>query len=271
LERTRTELIAMGIREPKIEQSDFRDLLCAEVASAPYPLSAGSFAEFQKAAAAARPVAESYLLATARAEQIAGPRGPTLADQLLARPVGEQMLRIAMTWGEGDMRDAPPLPPDAKAVLLARLVAATAARDHANTAWLKAIVEKQGWPTVAEVGEHASHEAWLLVQHADADPPFQLKVLRLMEPLAASGGVSKADYAYLYDRTMLKLTGKQRYATQATCRAGKRVPQPLEDEAAVATRRAEMGLNRLADYMAMMEKTFGPCPPDPPGPAPAKR
>jgi hypothetical protein len=35
-----------------------------------------------------------------------------------------------------------------------------------------------------------------------------------MEPLVAQGEVTKQNYAYLYDRIMLKLAGKQRYATQ---------------------------------------------------------
>ncbi len=43
-----------------------------------------------------------------------------------------------------------------------------------------------------------------------------------MEPLILSGEVSKGDYAYLYDRVMLKISGKQRYGTQAMCLDGKR-------------------------------------------------
>jgi beta-glucosidase len=46
-----------------------------------------------------------------------------------------------------------------------------------------------------------------LVQHADDDPVFQLKMLRLMEPLAAGGQVSPRNYALLYDRVMLQMVG----------------------------------------------------------------
>jgi hypothetical protein len=134
--RTRAELRAMGIADPKLEQSDFREPLCAEVASAAFPVAARSFAAFQREAAAARPVAETWLLATRLAEEIGGPRGPGLADRLLARPLGEQMIRFAMSWGEGELKDAPKLSPDGKAILISRLAAAAAVRDRRNTEWL---------------------------------------------------------------------------------------------------------------------------------------
>ncbi|HEU0098616.1 MAG TPA: DUF6624 domain-containing protein [Allosphingosinicella sp.] len=262
LARTRAELQAMGIAEPKLAQSDFREALCAEVASAPR-VSARSFAAFQREAAAARPIAETWLLATRLAEEKGGPRGPALADRLLARPLGEQMLRTAMSWGDGEMKDAPALSADAKAILLSRLSAAVAVLDRRNTEWLKKVVDAEGWPTLSKVGPAASQQAWLLAQHADADPAFQLRVLRLMEPMALEGEVSKPNYAYLYDRVMLKLSGKQRYATQMTCKDGKRVPQPLEDEKTVGAGRAAMQLEPLPEYMASMRALYGECPPAP--------
>ncbi len=88
----------------------------------------------------------------------------------------------------------------------------------------------------------------------------QLQALRLMEALLRSGEVSKQNYAYLYDRVMLKISGKQRYATQATCRSGRLVPQPIENEARIAALRGEAGLEPLADYLAKMQKSFGNCP-----------
>jgi hypothetical protein len=228
----------------------------------PYGIEYKSFGAFQEAVAAATPVADTYLMATAHAEQMGGPRGPTLADALLARPLGEQMLRVALGWGQGQASNAPMLPPAVKAVVLARLGAAMTQKDRANTAWLKRLVEAEGWPKISQVGERAAQQAWLLVQHADANPAFQLKALRLMEPLAASGEVSKSNYAYLYDRVMLKIAGKQRYGTQAMCSGGKRGLQPLEDESAVERLRAEAGLEPVARYMTQLQTSFGDCPPD---------
>jgi hypothetical protein len=257
----RAKLRAMGIADAELTGAPVSDPLCTEAGFAPYLPDVHSWAEFQRDVAAARPVVGAYLLAVRRAEEIGGPRGPTLADALLARKLGEQMLRFGMTWGEGEMKDAPPLSPDVKAIVVARLAAATMQRDHANTEWLKAIVAKQGWPRISVVGERAAGAAWLLVQHADADPAFQLRVLRLMKPLIAINEVSKKDYAYLYDRVMLKLTGKQLYATQMrACANGRRQPQPLDDPPNVDARRKAMGLDSLADYEEQMTKLLGPCP-----------
>lgn len=180
------------------------------------------------------------------------------------RPVTEQMLRYAMGWGEGNQGDAPPLRPGQRAIVLAALSVATARVDRANTEWLKQEVATGGWPSISRVGERPSVEAWLLVQHADADPVFQLQALRLMAPLDAKHDLPPTNYAYLYDRVMLKLAGKQRYATQVTCAAGGRVPLPLEDDA-VANWRQKAGMKSLADYIGGMNQSFGPCPPEPVG------
>ena len=59
---------------------------------------------------------------------------------------------------------------------------------------------------------------------------------------------------------MLKITGKQRYGTQVTCAAGMRVPQPLEDEAQLASRRASVNLQPIGDYLKFMDEHSGNCP-----------
>jgi hypothetical protein len=125
-----------------------------------------------------------------------------------------------------------------------------------------AAVAQHGWPTKSAYGEPPAFQAWLLAQHADHDPLLQLEVLRLMEPLAERGEVSKSNHAFLHDRIMLKLTGEQRYGTQVHCVDGKRRPRPLEDEAALDGLRAGAGLEPEADYLAAMDRLFGPCPPE---------
>lgn len=257
----RAKLGAMGFADPRLEGWSYADPLCASVASMPWGMDRRSFVRFAQAVAVARPIADTYLAAVRTAEEAGGPRSPKLTDALLARPLAEQMLRFALGWGEGVMKDAPPLAPDVKSIVTARLGVALAERDRANTRWLKQVVAERGWPRISEVGEPASAQAWLLVQHADADPAFQLEALRLMEPLAKTGEVSRRNHAYLHDRVMLKLTGKQRYATQLTCEKGRRVPLPLDDERAMPGRRAEAGLEPLAAYLAQMRELAGDCPP----------
>ena len=54
-----------------------------------------------------------------------------------------------------------------------------------NTARMKGIVDEHGWPGRSLAGEDGANAAWLLVQHADADPAFQERCLALMEAAAA--------------------------------------------------------------------------------------
>lgn len=218
------------------------------------------FAEFEAALREAKPVADTYIAAARLAEARALGNAASFAETLTARTIGEQMLRLAMSWGREPLADVPELSPDAGMVMRGLLSAAMARSDRANTAWLKAQVEEKGWPRISEVGEKAASASWLLTQHADLDPVFQLRALRLMEPLVAEGEVSKPNYAYLYDRIMLKLTGKQRYGTQwGACEGDVRRLQPLEDAARLAELRAEMGLQTIEDYRRMMDQAAGPC------------
>jgi hypothetical protein len=233
----------------------------------PYLTDTSSFAAFQRELAAVQPIVDTYFATVVIAEEASEPHDQeaTLARQLEARPVGEQMVRMGLNWARGTRPDSPTLTPMGRQIFEGRLSAAMIARDHANTEWLKGIIAERGWPKKSEVGKEAASNAWLLAQHADADPMFQLQVLRLMEPLVPQGEVSQQNYAYLYDRIMLKVAGKQRYGTQATCVGGHFVPQPLEDEASLDRLRGEVGLPPIAEYMELMENTYGTCqePPKP--------
>lgn len=226
-----------------------------------------SFAAFQRELAAVQPISGAYFATVAMAEEASAPhdRDASLARQLEARPVGEQVVRYGLSWSRGARPDSPTLTPMGRQIFEGRLSAAMIARDHVNTEWLKRVIAEHGWPTISAVGKEAASNAWLIAQHADADPLFQLQVLRLMEPLVAPGEVSQQNYAYLYDRIMLKLAGKQRYGTQATCGGGHFVPQALENEGELDRLRGEVGLPPIADYMELMEKSYGTCqePPKP--------
>lgn len=260
--RIERELTTMGVAPSKLPPAPYQNPLCRDVTSSAGVAYDGwpSFAAFSADLRTAEPIAGAFLWATATAVDIGGPRGEDLAQKLLARPLGEQILRFGTGWGEGEASVAPKLSPGVRAIVVSRIGMAIGRSDYVNTEYLKSIVDKQGWPKVSAVGERAANAAWLLVQHADDDPLFQLRALRLMEPMVASGEVSKQNHAYLYDRVMLKIAGTQRYATQMTCEASQRVPQPLEDANAVDRRRAEAGLSSLAEYQQQMTRMFGKCP-----------
>ncbi|HEY6816361.1 MAG TPA: DUF6624 domain-containing protein [Croceibacterium sp.] len=255
----RQELAARGYRDAKLETTLVGPLVCRQAFMRPNVDATDTYAVFAQEAAAAVPVAEAYLFAVRVAQEAGGPRGPGLAEQLLARPLAEQVVRTAVSWGEGMAAGAPELTPIAREIVRSRLMGEIAALDTANALWLKDIVAREGWPEVSAVGEKAADEAWLLVQHADHDPVFQLDALLLMEPLVAQREVSPRNFAYLYDRVMLKLAGKQRYATQFTCIDGKWGPQPIEDEAAVDRLRREAQMETLAENVARMDASYGRC------------
>jgi len=95
--------------------------------------------------------------------------------------------------------------------------------------------------------------AWLLVQHADADPEFQAYCLELMKDAYESGEVRGQDLAYLTDRVLVNQGKKQLYGTQFwTPPGGKIQPRPIEDEAKLDERRSKMGLGLFAEYKKMM-------------------
>ncbi|TPW20655.1 MAG: hypothetical protein FD126_1470 [Elusimicrobia bacterium] len=124
------------------------------------------------------------------------------------------------------------------------------ALDQRNTAELKALLAPRDWFTVGDFGARADEDAWLLVQHADLDVAFQKDVLRRLEPLAASGQTSPANFAFLFDRVATNEGRLQRYGTQGGC-AGPGVwrPNEQEDPARVDERRASVSLPPLAVYV----------------------
>jgi Family of unknown function (DUF6624) len=125
-----------------------------------------------------------------------------------------------------------------------------------NTDRLKAIVAKHGWPGKSLVGDEAANAAWLLVQQAVYDRPFQRRCLQLMEEAAKKGEVSKRDVAYLADLLLVADGKKQRYGTQFKLEKGEWVPSPIEDLANVDKRRAELEMPPLADYKKMINDQY---------------
>jgi len=233
---------------------------CRQFAQLPIPANV-DWGAFSAALERVRPYALGILRGTELAEREVIGRGD-FAQQLRGRPLGEQMLRYAWIESqrhEGLTRDYTQLE---RAIHEGILLRALQDRDEANTEWLAEQVRVKGWPSRAAVGADASESAWLLVQHADADPAFQLTALRLMTPLVAKGQVDPRDFAMLTDRVQLRLSGKQRYGTQWTCVQGKWVPKPLErDVAATDALRKGAKLDSLNENAARINAVYGSCAP----------
>jgi len=166
---------------------------------------------------------------------------PALRDELLAMMAVDQAARNALIASDFQ---------DETALLAMRDI------DRRNTTRMKAIVAATGWPTRTQVGNPAARAAWLLVQHADADPAFQADCLERMEPLVAAGEASGEDFAYLTDRVLVNAGKRQRYGTQMEQVDGTFQPKPVDEPEALDARRAEVGLPSMDVYRKLMAEIY---------------
>lgn len=180
---------------------------------------------------------------------------PALRKELLARMAKDQEARmklIELMNSKPAQGSAPDPHEDPRIQELQRV-------DRENREWLKKQIAECGWLGRSLVGDDGAHAAWLLVQHADDDPPFQKECLEKMQALPKEE-VSATDVAYLIDRVMVKESGKQRYGTQLKMEDGKFVPVPLEDPDRVDALRKEVGMPPLAEYLEMVAKFYSAPP-----------
>jgi hypothetical protein len=187
-------------------------------------------------------------------------REPELAKELRTRMQSDQAARkeiidFMIKQKLADNVDLATLDPKIVAQYMA-LVEKVKGEDRKNVLWVKGVVDKHGWPGKSLVGAASAHDAWLLVQHADADRDFQQTCLSKMEALP-KGEVEPRDVAYLTDRILVGTGKKQKYGTQAGIKDGKAVAAPIEDEERVDERRKSVGLGPLEPYLKELEVVYG--------------
>ncbi|MFG2329074.1 DUF6624 domain-containing protein [Streptomyces sp. NPDC048604] len=128
--------------------------------------------------------------------------------------------------------------------------------DAENTMWLKAIVAEHGWPGVALVGEQGADDAWLLVQHADRDPEFQLEALELLQIAVDAHDAPARHLACLTDRVLVAFDQPQLYGTQYTGEGAGMHLLPVHDPERLDERRASAGLETAASYDRRMRAKY---------------
>lgn len=174
---------------------------------------------------------------------VAEPTRPALRRDLLAMMNRDQELRNA--WiAAGNSADIPQF-------------AAVAAIDAANLVRLKHIIIQDGFPTRSMVGDDGVNAAWLLVQHADSDPDFQARVLKILAARVQHHEFDLGEFAMLTDRVLVHAGKPQRYGTQFQEEDGDFKPGKLENPADIDERRASVGLGPIADYVCLIRVMYG--------------
>jgi hypothetical protein len=122
--------------------------------------------------------------------------------------------------------------------------------DRHNTAEVKDILQKYGWPKITDIGKDGQNNFWLLVQHADHDIHFQQHALREMKKLIGSGELNMENYAFLLDRVLCNLNWKQIYGTQVIWTGNGQASgfRPILREDQADQRRHKIGLAPLSTY-----------------------
>lgn len=123
-----------------------------------------------------------------------------------------------------------------------------------NQLRLEEIFEKHGFVGYDVAGVNGSNHFWLMTQHCDHVPEFQVRVLDKMKIEVEAGNADPSRYAMLVDRVNLN-TGKQQiYGTQVgydtdKCQA---FVKNLADADAVNELRSAVGLQSIEDYLDSM-------------------
>lgn len=142
----------------------------------------------------------------------------------------------------------------------------------ANAARLAAILDEHGWPGEPQVGGDGAEAAWLIAQHAIAQPALQRAALTELWQATTRGAVPALQAAMLEDRIRALEGRPQRYGTQFDWDANGEVsPLPIEDADAVDERRRMLGLAPLEHELAERRRAMTKGPERPPADWPARQ
>ena len=122
-----------------------------------------------------------------------------------------------------------------------------------NAARLAEVINQHGWPGRTLVGDDGANAAWMIAQHAIAEPRFQRRCLGLLKKAAAKNEIPLWQPAYLEDRIRMFEGKPQVYGTQYDWdENGEMSPLPIEDPEHADERRAALGLIPLAENTKQM-------------------
>jgi hypothetical protein len=215
------------------------------------PAYSGFFDEnIEKACPQAAMEKEQLLAKLPPAKAVANITRPALQHQLLQMQREDQAVRerfiAAFNAHGGD------LPMDDPMSLAVTHV------DEVNLPKLKHIFNQDGFPSTDMVGIDGVQAAFLLTTHADDDPLFQAKILKIITPRLRKNEIDGNQFALLTDRVLVHQGKRQRYGTQFEGRGDQLKPKPIQDEAHVDERRRALGLVSMKNYTCILRAVNDP-------------
>jgi hypothetical protein len=123
-----------------------------------------------------------------------------------------------------------------------------------NQEKIKKLYKIYGYLGYKEIGEKASQDFWISIQHADNDVEFQQQMLVELKKEISTNNASKVEYAMLEDRVNVNLRKKQRFGTQVTYNEfGQAIPKNgLIDSINIEQIRKEYELPTFREYYNRM-------------------
>ena len=122
-------------------------------------------------------------------------------------------------------------------------------KDSINLIKVKTILDTRGWLGEDVVGEQGNTTLFLVIQHSDIKT--QERYLPMMRQAVKNGKAKGSSLALLEDRVALRQGRMQIYGSQINrdIKTQSYYVSPLEDPDNVDKRRAEVGLQPLAEYL----------------------
>lgn len=121
--------------------------------------------------------------------------------------------------------------------------------DSINIIKVKAILDKYGWLGADDIGSKCNSTIFLVIQHSNLNT--QEKYLPMMREAVKNNRARPSDLALLEDRVALRQGKRQIYGSQVgqNYTSPKSYLLPLQDPDNVDKRRAEVGLQPIAEYL----------------------
>jgi len=127
--------------------------------------------------------------------------------------------------------------------------------DRDNFDRVAAILDRHDWPVGAGWSDEAETAVWFIVQHSpvgEGVPDLMGRILPKVKESFEVGRLTGWHYAAMYDRHRLRNDGKQTYGTQFRCEDGAWINPNLGRPETVDDRRAELGMEPVAEKAAKM-------------------